>query len=126
MVTFAAKGAKCVAKVSAVRELVFETGAAEESSGRSSIWTRDARELGSMDLVCVPPLVGRMRKENIGRGRGRRNSVYKSKRSSGSRKREGESEDRVVRRARRRRRRCRDSMPPWEASGDVAVDIVGG
>ena len=47
-----------------------------------------------------------------------------SKRSSGSRKRDGEREEMVVRRARRRRRRCRDSEPPWEESG--VDDIVGG
>lgn len=102
-----------------MRELAFETGAAEERRGRRSIWIREARELAS--IVLLAPLVelglGRMKKENTGRGSGRRNSVYRSKRSSWSRKRDGEREDMVVRRARRRRRRCRDSEPPWEESG---------
>lgn len=85
---------------------------------------REARELASIVLVWAPLLVGRMKNEKMGRGKGRRNSVYMSNRSSGSRKREGEREERVVRRARRRRRRCRDSEPPWEESG--VDDIVGG
>ena len=109
-----------------MRELAFETGAAEERRGRRSIWIREARELAS--IVCAPRAVlglGRMKKEKMARGSGRRNSVYISKRSSGSRKREGESEEMVVRRARRRRRRYRDSEPPWEANGDVGVDGVG-
>lgn len=95
----------------------METGAEEERSGRRSIWIREAREFASIVLAGVVFGLGRMKKENTGRGRGRRNSVYKSKRSSGSRKRDGEREEMVVRRARRRRRRCRDSGPPWEESG---------
>ena len=66
-----------------------------------------------------------MKKEKIGRGRGRRNSVKRSKRSSGSRKKDGDREERVVRRVRRRWRRVRESEPPWVASGEVVVVNVG-
>jgi hypothetical protein len=117
-----------LAKVAAVRLLALNVGAEVERRGRSSIWIREAWELGS--IVLALPLVvvvgvGRMKKENIGSGRGRRHSVYRSKRSSLSRKRAGAREERVVRRVRRRRRRFRESRPPWEARGEVALLFVG-
>lgn len=51
----------------------------------------------------------------MGSGRGRRNSVKRSKRSSVSRKAPGLRAQKWESRARRRWRRCRESVPPKEA-----------
>jgi len=57
--------------------LALLIGAEEDNKGRKSIWVREARELGSRPVVVVVVVVvfGSSRKENTGRGSGRRNSV---------------------------------------------------
>lgn len=50
---------------------------------------------------------------NTGKGKGRRNSVYRPRRSWKSRKKVGWSVVKRERRVRRRRRRCKEEEGPW-------------